>query len=98
MLLYYWWQMVCPPSFVCGHTYGTTEVKKVRLNCFYNFLIWFSRSIINYWKGTLGGFPKFISKLAASSKEVFLLLLLSISFKEKSPKKIILKKYPWSQL
>ena len=50
--------MVCP-SFVCGHTYGMTEVKK----CFYNFLIRFSRSIINYWKGTLGGFPKFLSKL-----------------------------------
>ena len=29
--------MVCR-SFVCGHTYGATEVKKVRLSCFYNFL------------------------------------------------------------
>jgi len=67
--------MVCR-SFVCGHTYGATEVKKVRLSCFYNFLIWFSRSIINYLKGTLGGFPKFLSKLPVKESTCYFLILL----------------------
>ena len=60
----YWWcvALLC----VVTATYGVTEVKKCVLVVFTTS--WFDlladlSLTINYWKGTLGGFPKFISKL-----------------------------------
>ena len=43
------------------------------------FLIRFSRSIINYWKGALGGFPKFISKLPVKHYLLVIYRILSIA-------------------
>ena len=100
-LMLYWWCVLPPLLLVCGHTpYGTTDEvsrnKKVRLSCFYNFLIWFSRSIhrasLNTGsKGTcLGGFPKLlyysISKRTAARRpgaskgRLFLLQLQCFAF------------------